>query len=115
MDAFASYREKLRVEKKRQGKTISINWPLWAEGGLKIDDATLQWMKQTLDAHPLATQDGIEAFLTALTQDNQTIVLFGQKQKLESALQYTNVPNERKSVEERSSCSSESERIARKK
>ncbi|MCP5007584.1 MAG: SDR family NAD(P)-dependent oxidoreductase, partial [Planctomycetes bacterium] len=40
MDRFASYRNKLVESKERKGHTISINWPLWKEGGMGIDAAS---------------------------------------------------------------------------
>jgi acyl transferase domain-containing protein len=83
MDGFARYREELREQNQRQGKTISINWPLWAEGGMQIDEASILWLKQTLGAIPLLTHDGVQAFIDALGHAQaQVIVLAGQKQKL---------------------------------
>ncbi|MGA2655810.1 MAG: SDR family NAD(P)-dependent oxidoreductase, partial [Gammaproteobacteria bacterium] len=87
MDAFATYRDNQRKENKRSGNTISINWPLWAEGGMNVDEATKQRLKDTLGAEPLTTQEGINAFIHVLRHvDTQMSVLFGLKQKL--------VPNE---------------------
>lgn len=40
MDAYATYRNDLVASQKRQGQTLSINWPLWREGGMRIDEAT---------------------------------------------------------------------------
>jgi len=34
LDAFARYRNKLEKNHQRSGRTISINWPLWEEGGM---------------------------------------------------------------------------------
>ena len=88
MDAFAEQREILRTEKKRSGKTIAINWPLWAEGGMQIDKDSMQWLEKTFGVRPLATADGITAFKDALTQMYaQQIVLPGEKEKLERALE----------------------------
>ena len=55
MDGFAEEREKLRTINKRQGKTISINWPLWKEGGLTLDSSAEQSLKDTLGLIPLST------------------------------------------------------------
>jgi amino acid adenylation domain-containing protein len=35
LNSFAEYREKLQVRNKRSGKTMSINWPYWEEGGVR--------------------------------------------------------------------------------
>lgn len=83
MDAFVEFRETLQHENRRQGKTISINWPLWAEGGMKIDKATQQWMEKTAGMLSLATEDGIDAFNMALAQHiSHLIVLSGYRDKI---------------------------------
>ena len=88
MNAFAKEREEKRKHNQRQGKTISINWPLWSAGGMQIDAGSLQWMKQTLGATPLETEEGIQAFIDLLTQDSdQPIVIFGEEKKLNVVLQ----------------------------
>ena len=35
MDAYTSYRNRLAETGERQGRTMSIRWPLWEEGGMK--------------------------------------------------------------------------------
>ncbi|MWV45523.1 amino acid adenylation domain-containing protein [Paenibacillus sp. HJL G12] len=35
LNSFAEYRENLQIRNKRSGKTISINWPYWEEGGAR--------------------------------------------------------------------------------
>ena len=36
MDAFAEWRDKERLEGNCKGKTVSINWAFWAEGGMQM-------------------------------------------------------------------------------
>ncbi|WP_155983783.1 SDR family NAD(P)-dependent oxidoreductase, partial [Paenibacillus sp. 1-18] len=40
MDAYAGYRNSLVLLKQRPGRTLSINWPLWKEGGMHVDEET---------------------------------------------------------------------------
>jgi len=40
MDSFALWRNRLTEDGNRRGTAISINWPLWEEGGMKVDHAT---------------------------------------------------------------------------
>ncbi|MCP5008243.1 MAG: SDR family NAD(P)-dependent oxidoreductase [Planctomycetes bacterium] len=47
MDRFAAYRNELVDSKERQGQTLSINWPLWGEGGMGVDAASEVMMKQS--------------------------------------------------------------------
>ena len=46
MDAYAGYRNTLVALKQRHGQTLSINWPLWAEGGMQVDAVTEQMLMQ---------------------------------------------------------------------
>jgi len=39
MDSFAQSRTFSFSEQNRSGSTISINWPLWKDGGMSMDTA----------------------------------------------------------------------------
>lgn len=85
MDEFALHREALHAGQKRQGKTVSINWPLWAEGGMNIDASSRELLEKMFGAAALSTEEGIKAFVDALAQGNmQQIVLPGQATKLQT-------------------------------
>jgi len=87
MDAYMSLREKLMKQGKRSGRSIAINWPLWAEGGMQINKVAEQLMERLLGVIPLETSDGLQAFIYALThKETQTIVLLGDKIKIEKHL-----------------------------
>ncbi|APB70026.2 KR domain-containing protein [Paenibacillus polymyxa] len=62
MNSFAVQRESLRKQRARTGKTISVNWTLWEDGGMKVDDATLVFLENTMGIAPLSTLEGIQAF-----------------------------------------------------
>ena len=82
MDGFAQYRENLRAQHKRQGKTTVINWPLWQEGGMQVDVATREWMEKTWGSTPLSTVEGIKAFVRVVSQEgSQYLVLSNKKQE----------------------------------
>ena len=86
-DVFSRYRNELRSQNNRRGNTVSINWPLWAEGGMTVDETSLQWLKQTFGIVPLSTLNGVKAFIDSLALDSeQVIVLPGEKKKLVQAL-----------------------------
>ncbi|MCB0198053.1 MAG: SDR family NAD(P)-dependent oxidoreductase, partial [Anaerolineae bacterium] len=40
LDSFAQHRQSLVEQGQRSGRTLSINWPLWADGGMTVDDET---------------------------------------------------------------------------
>ncbi|MEM6602135.1 MAG: SDR family NAD(P)-dependent oxidoreductase, partial [Verrucomicrobiota bacterium] len=87
MDAYAYYRNKLVNEGKRQGKTLSINWPLWQEGGMQVDAESEHYLERTWGMRGLPTQEGMEAFAALLQQDRaQGMVMYGQPSKLKKVL-----------------------------
>ncbi|WP_412756908.1 SDR family NAD(P)-dependent oxidoreductase [Legionella bozemanae] len=92
LDEFAHEREQQRRLGHCSGYTVSINWPLWEEGGLHIAPAYQQELEKTLGIISLSTQQGFIAFLQAL-QNNlpNCIVLPGYQQKLINALQNNSV------------------------
>ncbi|MGA1823080.1 MAG: SDR family NAD(P)-dependent oxidoreductase [bacterium] len=90
MDNFAILREGLRRRGERKGKIISINWPLWKEGGMRVDEQTEEWMKKRIGMAPLKTYNGIKAFEEALVDDaTQIVVVEGDKEKLNKQLGVT--------------------------
>ena len=85
LDSFAETREDLRRAEKRSGRTLSINWPLWEEGGMGISQDAVSLMKQQTGICPLTTQDGIrywEDFLRSETL--QGIALYGVPSRIAS-------------------------------
>jgi len=67
MDAYADYRNDLVKRKKRFGKTLSINWPLWKEGGMQVAEETEKMLNINLGMTALETETGIRAFYRALS------------------------------------------------
>ncbi|HVI45850.1 MAG TPA: SDR family NAD(P)-dependent oxidoreductase [Chitinophaga sp.] len=66
MDTYALYRERLRTKGLRQGRTVSVNWPLWKEGGMQVHEETLAWMQSFMGITPISTASGISVLETAL-------------------------------------------------
>ncbi|MBL8261487.1 MAG: SDR family NAD(P)-dependent oxidoreductase [Xanthomonadaceae bacterium] len=86
MDAFAEQRERQRAAGLRRGRTLSINWSLWAEGGMRLDEQTELFFRRTLGILPLETHVGLAALSSGLrTQEAQIAVLQGQRDKIELA------------------------------
>jgi polyketide synthase PksN len=86
MDSFAAERELLRAKGARSGKTLSINWSLWANGGMKVDEQTELYFKKTLGISPLSTATGLEAFVRGLaSKTSQFAILEGVQEKVELA------------------------------
>jgi len=87
MDQFAAYRNGLVQAGHRHGKTLSINWPLWQEGGMQLDEDTLQLLTRTSGMLPLPTTSGMAAFHRSFGDEaGQTLVVAGYLDRLRSAL-----------------------------
>ncbi len=86
LDAFAAQREAQRAQGLRQGRTLSLNWSLWAEGGMKLDAPTEAFFRKNLGIKPLATEVGLRAFAQGLKLGRpQIAVLEGVREKIELA------------------------------
>ncbi|MCS1407962.1 MAG: Polyketide synthase PksN [Verrucomicrobia subdivision 3 bacterium] len=66
LDAFARRRERLVREGARKGKSLSVNWPLWAEGGMGIEGGAASRLLAERGLVPLRTQSGLQAFYRAV-------------------------------------------------
>lgn len=83
LDAFIHNRANLVKEGKRSGKSISINWPLWREGGMTVDTSNEKHMEKLFAAKALPTTAGIEALKAIMSQEQeQVLVLYGNQQRL---------------------------------
>jgi len=86
-DQFSSYRNRLTDRKERHGRTLSINWPLWQQGGMVFDQAALaavrRWNRTASDAdlHRAADIPREPVFECA-----RTMVLEGDIDKLSATL-----------------------------
>ena len=87
MDAYAAYRNALVSSGERHGKTLSINWPLWQEGGMRMDETTEKMMGQNTSMVALGTSTGIQALYDAVASGrDQVMVLAGDIRRIQAAL-----------------------------
>ncbi len=87
MDQFAAYRNQKVAAKERYGKTVSINWPLWKEGGMQVDNVGQDMLYQTTGIRPMHTQTGIQSFYRCLEQQCELVlVMEGELPKMRSIL-----------------------------
>ena len=87
MNRFASKREILRKAGKCFGKTLSLNWPLWKEGGMHIDESAVARMKKSTGMYSLDTESGFRAFETALQWNIPIIIVAaGDKGKIRNTM-----------------------------
>jgi len=87
MDYFAEWRAQMVRSGQRHGRTLAINWPYWAEGGMRLQSSQLQNMRDAYGMSPLSTALGVRAFYRAMaTAHNQVIVLSGDPRQLTEKL-----------------------------
>ncbi|MFJ8229751.1 SDR family NAD(P)-dependent oxidoreductase [Streptomyces sp. NPDC094448] len=70
MDAFAHHRALLVAEGRRSGRSLSLNWPLWAEGGMPVDEETRRALWEEAGMLPLRTERGLRTFHEALASSH---------------------------------------------
>jgi acyl transferase domain-containing protein/NADP-dependent 3-hydroxy acid dehydrogenase YdfG/acyl carrier protein/ubiquinone/menaquinone biosynthesis C-methylase UbiE len=66
MDAFSWWRETERKAGRRSGRTLSINWPFWEEGGMQVDSQSIAAFKGSVGMLPMKTVNGLHAFAAAV-------------------------------------------------
>jgi NAD(P)-dependent dehydrogenase (short-subunit alcohol dehydrogenase family)/acyl carrier protein len=64
LDWFATFRNGLVRDGARQGRTLAINWPLWEEGGMRVD-SEIQAALGRASMAPLTTAAGFAALTRA--------------------------------------------------
>ncbi|MBB4952061.1 amino acid adenylation domain-containing protein [Agrobacterium vitis] len=85
MDRFATARRQMVEKGERFGRSLSINWPLWAEGGMGMDARAQTIMRQMTGMVPLPTHAGLRAMELALQTDaDQIAVAQGDVEKIRS-------------------------------
>ncbi|MEU5718128.1 SDR family NAD(P)-dependent oxidoreductase [Streptomyces sp. NPDC020403] len=91
LDGYVQHREELRAQGLRNGRSISVNWPYWDEGGMLGELAEEGPAKTLYRDHSgmrgLRTEEGIGALLRILMSDEtQVVVTKGERQKIEKVL-----------------------------
>ena len=86
MDRFAAWRDQQVTAGTRRGRSFSINWPFWAEGGMRLGEQTRQTLRNA-GLIPLETGAGMQAWDTALSgQAPQYVVLQGDGSRIRKHL-----------------------------
>ena len=103
-DQVVARRADLRDRGARSGRSLSINWPLWTDGGMGADPAVREWMWQELGIRPLPTAVGVDAFEAALaTTGSRLLLATGDEGRIHRALAGRNGGSVRLTAETRPS------------
>ncbi|MEU8268267.1 SDR family NAD(P)-dependent oxidoreductase [Sphaerisporangium sp. NPDC049002] len=82
LDAYVAHRNELAAQGRRSGRAVSVSWPLWADGGMRVDAAGLDRLAR-LGVTPLATPDGLRSLRALLAAGRErTLVLHGDREAL---------------------------------
>ncbi len=90
LDGYVEYRDHLVAKGKRSGRTIAINWPLWAEGGMTLEPHHEDWQLRRTGLSVLRSKLGLEILhgILTLNQSGQIMVAYGVMDKI---AQYFNI------------------------
>ncbi|GGP81511.1 hypothetical protein GCM10010185_64360 [Saccharothrix coeruleofusca] len=87
LDGYAVRREALVAAGQRHGRTLSVGWPLWADGGMRVDAATERTMRDTVGVLPMPAQAGVEALYRAYgSGEPHVLVVYGDRARIERTL-----------------------------
>ena len=91
LEGYAQYRARLVASGTRSGKSLTIHWPLWRDGGMRPDEETLAWRKAHLGLELLDGEQGLQSFFLGLSLDPiKIMVLQGKAHGLDGLLQAAN-------------------------
>ncbi|MGV9878592.1 SDR family NAD(P)-dependent oxidoreductase [Streptomyces sp. NPDC003006] len=88
LDAFAERRQAQVAAGRRSGRTLSLGWPLWLDGGMRQDENAVRALRHRLGLAPMATAAGLAAFDEALRQDGGALLVgHGDPERVAAALE----------------------------
>ncbi|WP_458789239.1 SDR family NAD(P)-dependent oxidoreductase [Adonisia turfae] len=87
MDAFAHGYGLQHGANARPTRIVSVNWPLWNSGGMRVDDATLAAMHERTGSIPLESDAGLKAFYQIIASGlTQVMILSGETKRLRQVI-----------------------------
>ncbi|QWP75337.1 SDR family NAD(P)-dependent oxidoreductase [Lysobacter sp. K5869] len=90
MDAFAARRNRLAARGERHGRTLSVNWPLWQDGGMSMDAATRERLLDHTGMRPLSTAAAMRATYRGLALAcERVLVMEGELPAMRALLETT--------------------------
>lgn len=87
LDGFARQREWHRARGAREGRTLSLNWPMWRHGGMHLEPEMESLYLRASGMSYLEDDSGLEALEVALQLGEcQVAVLAGQRERLDAMM-----------------------------
>lgn len=95
LDAFSYYRNHSVKDSLRQGKTITIDWPLWMNGGMQIPNELAKRMESNIGLFALNDEEALKSLYACLNSElSQIVVLHGEQSKIQEVLKINEVEKE---------------------
>ena len=83
LDTFAAFRQMQVAQRQRSGRTLSIDWPLWEEGGMRPEADGVRWLEAQTGMMPMRSASGIAVFRRALASSyTQVLTVEGEGRRL---------------------------------
>ncbi|WP_440119136.1 SDR family NAD(P)-dependent oxidoreductase [Paenibacillus sp. QZ-Y1] len=90
MDGFCRRRDHLNKEGLRSGQTISLNWPLWSEAGMGVDQTHRLFLENTLGIYSISSENALQAFEDAFhCKESQLVIVAGNAAKFQKVHEKT--------------------------
>ncbi|WP_141547828.1 SDR family NAD(P)-dependent oxidoreductase [Bacillus wiedmannii] len=88
LDHYAEWRNQMYHQGKRFGKTVSISWPFWEDGGMKLTDTVKEQFLTMTGLEALPIIKGLEFFdiLVFHNDISHCLVSYGNEEKISSFL-----------------------------
>ncbi len=91
LDGFSKYVKNRQKNGRTNIDCISINWPLWLDGGMEASPKLIQHMHKK-GLHPLSNKAGLQALYVAIkSKETQVSVLHGDSKKIRDRIENINI------------------------
>jgi acyl transferase domain-containing protein len=87
LDAYAAYRNRLVQIGERQGRTLSVNWPLWRDGGMAPSPEAVDRLMHEHGLLPMPGEIGTDLAMRLLDcGESQVAVVYGHTERIKHEL-----------------------------
>jgi polyketide synthase PksN len=88
LDRFSAHRNSLVAKGQRHGRTLSLNWPLWKNGGLTVSAGMEEQIFRDTGMRALSSEAGFAALYQALScTEPQVLIVQGDLEKFDQFIQ----------------------------
>ncbi|RXJ71691.1 hypothetical protein CS022_20345 [Veronia nyctiphanis] len=70
LDHYSAWRNNMVHRRLRLGRSISVNWPLWKDGGMQVDEQVALFSERNTGAGPLSIEDGLNLLADVMRINN---------------------------------------------